>query len=85
MSRCVTLFLQWMSERTRQLSNIIINKVVTTSEKFNRKICQQYDGIVTKITTIAESTSALVELQDYILKLRTVELLKIKVSSLLYF
>ncbi|XP_075130611.1 dynein axonemal heavy chain 3-like [Leptodactylus fuscus] len=69
---------QWMIDRTRQLTNIIINKVATTSEKFNRKICQQYDGIVTKITTIAESTSALVELQDYIHKLRTVELLKIE-------
>ncbi|XP_073507678.1 dynein axonemal heavy chain 3-like [Phyllobates terribilis] len=69
---------QWMIDRTRQLTNIIINKVTTTSEKFNRKICQQYDGFVTKITAIAESTSALVELQDDILKLRTVELLKIK-------
>ncbi|KAM4037486.1 dynein axonemal heavy chain 3-like [Anomaloglossus baeobatrachus] len=69
---------QWMIDRTRQLTNIIINKVATTSEKFNRKICQEYDGIVTKITVIAESTSALVELQDYILNLRTVELLKIK-------
>ncbi|XP_073413059.1 dynein axonemal heavy chain 3-like [Dendrobates tinctorius] len=69
---------QWMIDRTRQLTNIIINKVAATSEKFNRKICQQYDDIVTKITAIAESTATLVELQDYILKLRTVELLSIK-------
>ncbi|XP_056430455.1 dynein axonemal heavy chain 3-like [Hyla sarda] len=69
---------QWMMDRTRQLTNIIINKVATTSEKFNRKICQQYDGIVTKISAIAESTSALVELQEYILKLRSAELLEIQ-------
>ncbi|KAM4746905.1 dynein axonemal heavy chain 3-like [Rhinophrynus dorsalis] len=69
---------QRMIDHTRQLTNIIINKVATTSEKFNRKICQQYDGIVTKITAIAASTSALVELQDYVDKLRRVELLEIK-------
>ncbi|XP_053321162.1 dynein axonemal heavy chain 3-like [Spea bombifrons] len=69
---------QRMIDHTRQLTNIIINKVAATSEKFNRKICQQYDGIVTRISTIAASTSALVELQDYIDKLRSVELLEIK-------
>ncbi|KAG8578269.1 hypothetical protein GDO81_010439 [Engystomops pustulosus] len=69
---------QWMIDRTRQLTNIIINKVATTSEKFNRNICQQYDGIVTKISAIAESTSALVDIQDYIRKLRTVELMEIE-------
>ncbi|XP_063786085.1 dynein axonemal heavy chain 3-like [Pseudophryne corroboree] len=69
---------QRMIDHTRQLTNIIINKVATASQKFNRKICQQYDGIVTKITAIAASTSTLVELQNYVDKLRTVELLEIK-------
>ncbi|KAM8971996.1 dynein axonemal heavy chain 3-like [Pelodytes ibericus] len=69
---------QQMIDHTRQLTNIIINKVATTSAKFNRKICQQYDAIFTKITAIASSTFALVELQDYIDKLRSVELLEIK-------
>ncbi|CAH2277605.1 Hypothetical predicted protein [Pelobates cultripes] len=69
---------QLMIDHTRQLTNIIINKVATTSEKFNRKICQQYDGIVTKISTIAASTFALVELQNYVDKLRSVEILEIK-------
>uniref|UniRef100_H3ANA7 AAA+ ATPase domain-containing protein n=1 Tax=Latimeria chalumnae TaxID=7897 RepID=H3ANA7_LATCH len=69
---------QWMIDRTHQLANIIINKVVTASEKFNRKICEQYDGIVTKITSIAESTSALVDLQNYADKLRSGELVELK-------
>ncbi|XP_031754732.1 dynein heavy chain 3, axonemal [Xenopus tropicalis] len=69
---------QRMIDHTRQLTNIIINKVSATSEKFNRKICQQYDGIVTKITTIEESTFALVKLQDYVDQLWSVELLEIK-------
>ncbi|KAM4676017.1 dynein axonemal heavy chain 3-like [Discoglossus pictus] len=69
---------QRMIDHTRQLTNIIINKVATTSEKFNRKICQQYDGIVTKITAIAASTFALVDLQNYVDQLRSVELLEIK-------
>uniref|UniRef100_A0A8C5PIE1 AAA+ ATPase domain-containing protein n=1 Tax=Leptobrachium leishanense TaxID=445787 RepID=A0A8C5PIE1_9ANUR len=69
---------QLMIDHTRQLTNIIINKVGTMSEKFNRKICQQYDDIVTKITAIAASTFALVELQNYVDRLRSVELLEIK-------
>lgn len=36
MSHCLA-FLQWMIDRARQLPNIIINKVATVSEKFNRK------------------------------------------------
>ncbi|MEE6480199.1 hypothetical protein FKM82_012486 [Ascaphus truei] len=69
---------QRMIDHTRQLTNIIINKVATASEKFNRTICQQYDGIVTKITAVAASTFALVELHNYVDKLRSVELLEMK-------
>lgn len=47
-----------MTDCPCQLANIIINKVATTSAKFNRKIDQWYDGIVTKITGDSESTSA---------------------------
>lgn len=70
MSLCLA-FLQWMIDCTRQLANIIINKVATMSEKFNRKKCQQYDAIVTEITSTAVSTFVLVELQDYVDVLRS--------------
>ncbi|XP_043943753.1 dynein axonemal heavy chain 3-like [Protopterus annectens] len=69
---------QCMMDRSRQLANIIINKVATVSEKFNRNICKMYDAIVTRITSILESTSALVQLQNYVDKLRSGELIKIK-------
>lgn len=65
MSLCLA-FLQWMIDCTRQLANIIINKVATMSEKFNRKNCRQYDAIVTEITSAAVLTFVLVELQDYV-------------------
>ncbi|XP_018431357.1 PREDICTED: dynein heavy chain 3, axonemal-like, partial [Nanorana parkeri] len=67
-----------MIDHTYQLTNIIINKVASTSVKFNRKICWQYDDIVTKISAMAVSTSALVELQNYIDRLRSVELPEIQ-------
>ncbi|XP_067861511.1 dynein axonemal heavy chain 3-like [Heptranchias perlo] len=69
---------QWMIDRTRELANIVINKVVTVSEKFNRRICQQYDGIVRKITSIAGSTRKLVQMQNYLDTLRSCELLQLK-------
>lgn len=53
-----------MIDCTRQLANIIINKVATMSEKFNRKNCRQYDAIVTGITSAAVLTFVLVEPQD---------------------
>ncbi|KAM9311612.1 dynein axonemal heavy chain 3-like [Gastrophryne carolinensis] len=69
---------QWMIDHTHQLTNIIISKVASNSEKFNRKICQQYNDIVTKISAIAESTTALVDLQNYIDRLKSEEFLGIK-------
>ncbi|XP_068129764.1 dynein axonemal heavy chain 3-like [Hyperolius riggenbachi] len=69
---------QRMIYHTQQLANIIINKVASTSVKFIRKICRQYDGIVIKISTIASSTSALVELQNYIDRLRSTQMLEIQ-------
>lgn len=68
-----------MIDRTHQLTNIIINKVASMSMMFNRNICWQYDGIVTKISAMAASTSALVELQNYIDRLRSKELPEIQV------
>lgn len=65
MSLCLA-FLQWMIDCTRQLANIIINKVATMSEKFNRKNCRQYEAIVTEITSTAVLTFVLVEPQDYV-------------------
>ncbi|XP_073479664.1 dynein axonemal heavy chain 3-like [Aquarana catesbeiana] len=69
---------QQMIDRTHQLTNIIINKVASMSMTFNRKICWQYDGIVTKISAMAASTSALVELQNYIDILKSKELPEIQ-------
>ncbi|KAL1775159.1 hypothetical protein HispidOSU_016300, partial [Sigmodon hispidus] len=48
----------WVTDCPCQLANIIINKVATTSAKFNQKIYRWHDGIVTKITRDLESTSA---------------------------
>jgi hypothetical protein len=47
-----------VTDLTCQLANIIINKVATTSAKFNQKIYHQYDDIATKITKDTESTFA---------------------------
>ncbi|EMP26908.1 hypothetical protein UY3_15985 [Chelonia mydas] len=76
----------WMIDHTRQLANIIINKVATTSEKYNRKIYQQCDAIVTKIISITESTFAILELQNYVDVLRRGALvqLKVRVSHVLF-
>ncbi|CAN0066796.1 unnamed protein product [Bubo scandiacus] len=65
------ILFSWMIDCTRQLANIIINKVATMSEKFNRKNCRQYDAIVTEITSTAVSTFVLVEPQDYVDVLRS--------------
>ncbi|MGH0174120.1 UNVERIFIED_CONTAM: hypothetical protein FKN15_009256 [Acipenser sinensis] len=54
---------EWMVQRTHQLASIFISRVTSSSEKLNRSICQQYEDIVSRITTISGSTSALVELQ----------------------
>ncbi|CAM4466804.1 unnamed protein product, partial [Lepidochelys olivacea] len=74
--------LLWMIDHTRQLANIIINKVATTSEKYNRKIYQQCDAIVTKIISITESTFAILELQNYVDVLRRGALVQLKVQNL---
>ncbi|XP_041114312.1 uncharacterized protein LOC121320123 isoform X1 [Polyodon spathula] len=56
---------QWMVQRTHQLASISISRVASSLEQLNRSICQQYEDIVSRITTISGSTSTLVELQGY--------------------
>ncbi|XP_070559259.1 dynein axonemal heavy chain 3-like isoform X5 [Ptychodera flava] len=68
----------WLVERARDLAGIMINKIVVTSRKFNRSICEQYDAIVKKVTSYPETTQALVHLQDYTDSLRVGELLQLK-------
>ncbi|CAM4484673.1 unnamed protein product [Caretta caretta] len=75
---CIEIPPKWMIDHTRQLANIIINKVATTSEKYNRKIYQQCDAIVTKIISITESTFAILELQNYVDVLRRGALVQLK-------
>eukprot|EP00062_Callorhinchus_milii_P022724 gi/632980863/ref/XP_007907272.1/ PREDICTED: dynein heavy chain 3, axonemal-like [Callorhinchus milii] len=69
---------QWLMDQARHLANVVISKVVSVSAKFNQRICQRYEGIVTKITSIAGSTQKLVEMQSYVDKLRSRELLELK-------
>ncbi|XP_043569115.1 dynein axonemal heavy chain 3-like [Chiloscyllium plagiosum] len=69
---------QCLIDRTRQLAHIVINKVVSVSEKFNRRICQQYDSIMRKITNKTDSTHKLVQVQNYLDTLRSHEMLQLK-------
>eukprot|EP00061_Rhincodon_typus_P010234 g34368.t1 len=69
---------QWLIDHTQQLAHIIINKVISVSEKFNRRICQQYDSIVRKITNKTDSTHKLVQVQNYTDTLRGHEMLQLK-------
>ncbi|XP_041110137.1 dynein heavy chain 3, axonemal-like isoform X2 [Polyodon spathula] len=69
---------QWMVQRTHQLASIFISRVASSSEQLNRSICQQYEDIVSRITTISGSTSTLVELQGYVDKLWGGDLLQLK-------
>lgn len=70
-----------MIDCTRQLANIIINKVATMSGKFNRKNCRQCDAIVTEITSSAALTFVLVELQNCVDVQRSHSLGSLKVCS----
>ncbi|XP_078090943.1 dynein axonemal heavy chain 3-like [Mustelus asterias] len=71
-------FNQWLIHRTQKLADIVINKVLTVSEKFNRRICQQYDSIMRKITNTTDSTRKLVQVQNYVDTLRSCEVLQLK-------
>ena len=65
------------------LSNMILRDIVFRSRTVNKKICEQYDGIVTRITTIPDSTEDLVTLMKFLEKLELKELLDLKVSDTL--
>ncbi|KAL3852322.1 hypothetical protein ACJMK2_015979 [Sinanodonta woodiana] len=73
-----TEFNQFMVDRARLLVKEMVDKIMTTSEKFNRSICQQYDGIVKKITFQSEQTDQLVTQMKYVESLRAGELMELK-------
>ena len=58
----------------------MVQKIMDTSDKFNRGICHQYDVIVKKSSYQAENTKELVDLIAYVESLRVGELLELKVS-----
>lgn len=64
------------------LANVMTNKVMVNSRKFNRAVCTQFDGIVRKITAQSETTESLVKQQEYVENLRVGELLELRVGCL---
>lgn len=69
-----------MVERARHLSGILINHIITTSSRFNRSICTQYDGIVRRITAQSETTEQLVQQQAFVENLHVKELVELRVN-----
>ena len=70
--------------RAREIISQMVQKVLDTSDVFNRGICCQYDAIVTKCSYQAEDTKELVDLTDYVEYLKVGELLELKVSQINY-
>ena len=70
-----------MIDRARHLVQRMVDKIIATSEKFNRSICKQYDNIVKKITIQSETTDQLVQQMKYVESLRAGELLQLKVCQ----
>ncbi|XP_067934548.1 dynein axonemal heavy chain 3-like [Watersipora subatra] len=67
-----------MTERCESLYGRLINHVVERSRKFNKGICESYDGIVRGITEVPEDTAKLVKLIKYVQELDTRDLMVIK-------
>ena len=63
------------------LSNMILRDIVFRSRTVNKKICEQYDDIVTRITTIPDNTDELVSLMKFLEKLEIKELQDLKVVT----
>lgn len=79
--RVVFYSLQYLVERANELVKVLVDDAARRSRLFNRAICTRYDNIVRHVTTQAENTRQLVELQDYIEKLHVGELLLLQVWS----
>ena len=71
---------QWLIDKARELVDVMVKKIMETSDKFNRGICRQYDTIVKKSSCQAENTKELVDLIEYVESLKVGELLELKVS-----
>lgn len=61
------------------LSNMILRDIVFRSRTVNKNICEQYDAIVTRITSMPDSTEDLVTLMKFLDKLGLKELHDLKV------
>ena len=77
--------LQWLIDTGRKYINTMVTKIAETSNKFNRQICLQYDNIVKRTSYQAENTRELVELIDYVERLKCGEMLQLLVGFTEYF
>ncbi|XP_076448252.1 dynein axonemal heavy chain 3-like [Babylonia areolata] len=71
-------FNQWLITKARELINVMVTKIMETSDRFNRGICKQYDTIVKKSSYQAENTKELVDLITYVEELKVGEMLELK-------
>ena len=69
---------QFLCDRSNMLSNMILRDIVFRSRSVNKSICEQYDTIVTRITTIPDNTEDLVTLMKFLEKLEAKELQDLK-------
>ncbi|KAK7101862.1 hypothetical protein V1264_020178 [Littorina saxatilis] len=69
---------QWLVDKARELINVMVKKIMETSDKFNRGICKQYDTIVKKSSYQAENTKELVDLIEYVETVKVEELYELK-------
>ena len=60
----------------------MINNIARISRKFNKAICNQYDGIVKKITAQSETTEELVKQTKYVEDLGVGELMDLRVGRM---
>lgn len=71
--------LQNLIQRCKTLYGRLVTHVTEKSRKFNKTICENYDGIVKTITEVPEDTVKLVKLIKYVEELDTKDLAVIKV------
>jgi len=69
---------KFLCDRSNMLSNMILRDIVFRSRNVNKSICEQYDTIVTRITTIPDNTEDLVTLMKFLDKLELKELQELK-------
>ncbi|EDV21418.1 uncharacterized protein TRIADDRAFT_60039 [Trichoplax adhaerens] len=68
---------RFLINQARMLINTLVQNIVDKSRKFNRKICNDYNDIVARMTMIPNNTEELVKLSNYTDGLRGGALLKL--------